>query len=72
MVPRNDIGKGGEVDAAAGLYRLDAECHGEMRFAGARRAGKVDDLVAVDELELGEGEDALAIEPRALQEGPLG
>src|SRR6266568_4700594 len=62
----NDIGKGGEVVAVAGLDRLDAECHGETRFAGARQAEKVDDLAAVDELELGEGEDVLAIEPRAL------
>jgi hypothetical protein len=33
-----------------------------MRFAGAGRPEKVNDLAAVDELELGEGEDALAIE----------
>jgi hypothetical protein len=28
-------GEGGEVDAAPGLHGLDAERHGEMRFAGA-------------------------------------
>src|SRR6266704_2141410 len=60
----DDIGKGGEVDAAAGLDRLDAERHGEMRFAGAGGPKEVDDLAAIDELELGEGEDALAIERR--------
>ena len=33
-----------------------------MRFAGAGRAEEMDDLKAIDELELGEGEDALAVE----------
>ena len=33
----DDIGQGGEVDAAAGFDSLDAECHGEMGFAGAGR-----------------------------------
>ena len=33
-----------------------------MRFAGARGPKEVDDLAAIDELEFGEGEDALAIE----------
>ena len=58
----DDIGEGGEVDAAAGFDGFDAKRHGEMRFAGAGRAEEVDDLTAIDELELGEGEDALAVE----------
>ena len=33
-----------------------------MRLAGAGQAEEVDDLAAVDELELGEREDALEIE----------
>jgi hypothetical protein len=33
----DDIGQGGEVDAAAGLDRLDANGDGEMRFTGAGR-----------------------------------
>jgi hypothetical protein len=33
-----------------------------MRFAGAGRPEEVDDLAALDELELGQREDALAIE----------
>ena len=33
-----------------------------MRFAGAGRAEEVDDFTAIDELELGKGQDAFAIE----------
>ena len=53
-----------EVDAAAGLHRLDAERDGEVPLAGAGRAEEVDDLVAVDEVELGEGQDPVAVERR--------
>src|SRR5690242_16375249 len=58
----DDVGKGGEVDAAPSLDGLDAERHGKMRFAGARRPEKVDNLAPVDELELRQGQYALAIE----------
>ena len=58
----DDVGEGREVDAAAGLHRLDAERHRQVRFAGAGRAEDMDDLVAVDELELGEGQDTVAVE----------
>ena len=51
-----------EVDAAAGLDRLDAEREAQMALAGAGRAEEVDDLGAVDELELGERQDAVAVE----------
>ena len=51
-----------EVDAAAGLHRLDAERDGEVALAGAGRAEEVDDLVAVDEVELGERQDPVAVE----------
>src|SRR5262249_21009466 len=60
----DDVGERGEVDAAAGFDGLDAERQGEMRLAGAGRTEKVHDLVARDELELGKGEDALAVERR--------
>ena len=33
----DDVGEAGEVDAAAGLNRLDAERQAEMGFAGAGR-----------------------------------
>ena len=56
------VGQGAEVDAAAGFDRLDAERGGEMAFAGAGRAEEMDDLVARDEPELGERQDAIAIE----------
>ena len=54
--------KRAEVDAAAGLDRLDAERDREVALAGAGRAEEVDDLVAVDEVELGERQDAVAVE----------
>ena len=60
----HDVGEGREVDAAAGAHRLDAEGDGEVALAGAGRAEEVDDLVALDERELGEREDAAAVERR--------
>ena len=57
-----ELGQGGEVDAAAGLHRLDAEGDGQVGLAAAGLAEEVDDLVAVDEVELGQGEDAVAVE----------
>ena len=53
---------GGEVDAAAGADGLDAEGDGEMGFAGAGRAEEVHHLMAGDEVELGQGQDAVAVE----------
>ena len=50
------------VDAPAGLDGGDAEGGGEMALAGAGRAEQVDDLGAVDEVELGERQDAVAVE----------
>ena len=60
----DEVGQGDEVDAAAGLDRLDAERDREVALAGAGRAEQVDHLVAVDEVELGEREDAVAVERR--------
>ena len=59
---RDEIGERGEVDAAAGFDGLDAERDGEMALAGAGRAEEVHDLGAVDELQLGERQDAVAVE----------
>lgn len=60
----DDVGKRREVDAAAGLDRLDAECCRQMRLAGARGAKDVNHLVTVDELQLGEGQNAVSVERR--------
>ena len=57
-----ELGQGAEVDAAPGLDGLDAESDGKMRLAAARLAQEVDDLAAVDELELRQGKDAVAVE----------
>src|SRR5208283_4724112 len=53
-----------EVDAAAGAHRLDPERHRQVAFAGAGLADQVHNLVAVDEVELGESQDAIAVERR--------
>ena len=58
----DDVGEGGEVDAAAGPHRLDAEGDGQVTLAGAGLADEVDDLMAVDEVELGQRQDAVAVE----------
>src|SRR3954466_15003458 len=57
----NYIGERPEVDAATGLYCLDAERQAEMRLARAGWANKVDGLGAVYELQLGEGHDAVLV-----------
>ena len=60
----DDVGQARKVDAAAGLHGLDAERGGEMTLAGAGRPQEVDDLVALDEVELGERQDPVAVERR--------
>ena len=57
----DDVGEGREVDAATGLHRFDAERHRQVRLAGAGRAENMKHLAAVDELELGEGQDRLQV-----------
>src|ERR1700722_4305917 len=58
----DEVGEGGEVDAAAGFDRLNAERHAQVTFAGAGRPDQMQDLGAVDELELGERHDAVLVE----------
>ena len=58
----DELGEGGEVDAAAGLDRLYGQGDGQMGFAAAGLAEEVDDLVPADEVEPGQGEDAVAVE----------
>jgi hypothetical protein len=58
----DQVGQGDEMDAAPGLHGLDAEGDGKVRLAGAWRPGEMDHLAAVDEVEPGQGEDAVAVE----------
>ena len=60
----DEVGKGDEVDAAPGLDRLDPERDRKVALAGAGRPEQVDHLTAVDEVDLGKGRDAVAIERR--------
>ena len=61
----DDVGERGEVDAAAGLHGLDGERGGKMALAGAGRPKQMHHLGAVDELELGQRQDAAAGRARA-------
>ena len=58
----DDVGQGGEIDAVACLDRLNAEGDGEVRLAGAGRAEEMHGFAAADEVELGQGEDTVAVE----------
>ena len=60
----DELGEGGSVDAAAGLDGGDAERAGEVALAGAGGPEEVDRLGPVDEVELGEGHDAVPVERR--------
>jgi hypothetical protein len=44
----DDVGKRGEVDAAAGTDGFDTESHGKVALAGTGLADEVDHLVAID------------------------
>src|SRR5712671_7778681 len=64
----DDVGKACKVDAAAGLHGLDPEGGGEMTLPRAGRPQEVDDLVALDEVELGERQDPVFVERRLERE----
>jgi len=55
------FGQGAEVDAAPSLYDFDAERDGKMCLAGAGLAKKVNGLVTVDEPQLRQSEDPVAV-----------
>lgn len=55
-------GQGAEVDALSGLDGFDAEGRGEMLLAGSGRAEEMDGFAPIDEAELGQREDAVAVE----------
>jgi hypothetical protein len=56
----DDVGETCEVDATACLDGLDAKGSGEVALAGPWWAKEVDHLVAIDEVELSKGENAVA------------
>ena len=58
----DQIGQRAEVDALAGLDRLDPQRRGQMALAGAGRAEEVHHLAAGDEAELRQRQDAVAVE----------
>ena len=60
----DEFREGRAVDALSGLDGGDAERDGEMALAGAGRAEQMDHLGAVDEVELGERQDAVPVEGR--------
>jgi hypothetical protein len=49
-------------NAAAGTDGFDAESHGQVTLAGTGLADEMDHLAAIDEVELGECQDTVAIE----------
>jgi hypothetical protein len=61
-----------EVDATVCLHGLDAKGRGEVTLAGPWLAEEVDHLVAIDEVELSKGENAVAVERRLEREGRRG
>ena len=64
----DDVGERREVDAASGADRLHAQGDGEVGLAGAGLADEVDHFVAIDELQLRQGEDAVAVQRRLERE----
>lgn len=58
----DDVGARREGDAAPSLDGLDGERCREMTLAGAGRSEQMDDLGPVDELQLGQRQDPIAIE----------
>jgi len=58
----DDVGERGERDALSSLHGLDRERRREMAFAGAGRPEQMDHFGAVDELQFGKRQDAIAIE----------
>src|SRR3954469_12991938 len=58
----NEVGQGAEVDAPARLDGLDPERHGQVRFARARWTEQMNGFVPIDEVQLRQREDPVAIE----------
>ena len=64
----DDVGKACKIDAATGLHSFHAQRRGEMALAGSGWAEEVDHLMAVDKVELGQRENAIAIKRRLERE----
>ena len=63
----NEFGQGREIDALMGLDGGDPQGDGQVAFADPGRAEQVDGLATVDEAELGQGEDTIAVEAGAVR-----
>ena len=63
----NEFGQGREIDALMGLDGGDPQGDGQVALADPGRAEQVDGLATVDEAELGQGEDAVAVEAGAVR-----
>ena len=63
----HEFGQGREIDALMGLDGGDPQGDGQVTFTDAGRAEQVDGLASVDEAELGQGEDAVAVEAGAVR-----
>ena len=57
----DQIGERAEVHAVTGFDRFDSKGDGQVRLAGSGRAERVQGLVALDEAELRQRQDLLAI-----------
>ena len=55
----DDVGQGGEVDRTAGFDRLDTKGQRQVGFAAAGLTEKMDRLVTIDEVELGQRQPTL-------------
>ncbi|MBB2755614.1 UNVERIFIED_ORG: hypothetical protein GGI57_006360 [Rhizobium aethiopicum] len=60
----NEIGERRKIHALSGLHGFDAERCGEMAFACSRWAKEMNGFMTIDEAELRQGEDTIAIERR--------
>src|SRR3954463_10318492 len=58
----DEVGEGGEVDAMPCFDRFDPERERKVALAGAGLAEEVHDLVVVNEVQLRQGEDPVAVE----------
>ena len=63
----NQLCQGSEVNTFAGLDGVHPQGDGQVALADPGRAEQVDGLATVDEAELGQGEDTIAVEAGAVR-----
>src|SRR5205807_600888 len=68
----DDVGERREVDAATGADGLDAERRGQVTLSGAGLADEVDHLMTIDEVELRQCQNLVAVERRLEREVEAG